>query len=182
MKILTTGIVKLEKDKFKNITNDKECILNKPLSGGFWGSTYLENYLKDKSFPSSWYKFAIHSGLGKNIKDAVIYSLTKSAKIYELDSVEKYDYLKENYSTTNTRYKEFISVDWEKLSKDYDAFHLSLDMFYELRKFKYYRNMDFYSWDCESYLIFNFDCIDQESIQYIQIDNICIDEEDWDDD
>lgn len=34
MKILTTGIVKLEKDKFKNITNDKECILNKPLSGG----------------------------------------------------------------------------------------------------------------------------------------------------
>lgn len=173
--ILTTGIKNIEKDKFKNIKNDWEGgLLNKPYTGGLWASTFNENYVKDIVYPSSWYKFLINSGLSRSKTFGVIYKLQDSAKIFELDSLEKYNYLKENCSFVDEY--DYISVDWEKLFKDYDAFHLSLDMFRELRSSKYYRDMGFYSWDCECYLISNLDCIDKDSIQYIEIKEFNVDD------
>lgn len=171
MKILTTGIININKDKFKNVKNSEDGFyLNKPIIGGLWGSTYLE----DDYYPSSWYDFVSDSGIDKNFNYGILYSLLDSSNIFELDSLEKHKFLKDNYCIIDSykgRGNKKYAIDWEKLSRDYDGFHLTYDMFMKLRNFKYLMNdLDFYSWDCESYLIFNLDCIDMNSIEYIDLE------------
>ena len=77
----------------------------------------------------------------------------------------------DNYSIGYKDEKAYIN--FEKLSKDYDAFHLTQDACYEMRMIYppiYRRNFphrmlaDFYGYDCESWIIFNYDIINQGSI------------------
>lgn len=68
-------------------------------------------------------------------------------------------------------FKEKV-IDWKKLSKDYDAFHLTERAFWEMRL--PLSNIlecedgselcDFYSYDCESWILFNLDCINWGSV------------------
>ncbi len=57
----------------------------------------------------------------------------KLAKIYMIDSIQDFDRIPEQPAWID-------DIDWEKFSKVYDG-------------------MEFSSWDCESLLIFNLDCI-----------------------
>jgi hypothetical protein len=60
-------------------------------------------------------------------------------------------------------------LDFEKISKEYDAFHLTEKAFYELRlpidegfyKLKY---EDFYNYDAETWIIFNLNAINKGSV------------------
>ena len=66
-----------------------------------------------------------------------------------------------------------LVINWDKLSKDYDAFHLTEDAFWSMRlpwdpdeltdvDGNYLEN--FYSYDCETWIIFNLECINEGSI------------------
>lgn len=65
----------------------------------------------------------------------------------------------------------YIELDFEAMQKDFDAFHLTKRGFLKLRsmypyerRFGQFKICDFYSYDCESWIIFDYDCIDQSSI------------------
>ena len=65
-----------------------------------------------------------------------------------------------------------VYIDFKRLSEDYDAFHLTEDAFWEMRLMYFdlftratHKIMaDFYSYDCETWIIFNYDIINQGSI------------------
>ena len=65
-----------------------------------------------------------------------------------------------------------VYINFKKLSEDYDAFHLTEDAFLQIRLMYFqlftrttHKVMaDFYSYDCETWIIFNYDIINQGSI------------------
>lgn len=167
-KIITTGIKSISKSKFERAVNGDMIVVNKP-NGCLWGSTYNEN--PEDEFISSWATYCICDDYKAKIDSlsyGIIYELKDSAKIFEIDSLEDYENLMEKYSMPyhsrmmGTR----LVIDWEKLAKDYDGFHISDGAVYFLRLnvpgHDDYAN--FYSWDCESYCLFNLDCINMESV------------------
>lgn len=109
----------------------------------------------------------------KNIL-GISYTLHKNAKICTISCEEDYLDLMDNYSIEfKDNILEEAYIDFEKLSQDYDAFHLTEDAFCEMRIIYppiYRRNIphrmlaDFYSYDCETWIIFNYDIINQGSI------------------
>ena len=119
----------------------------------------------------------------------VSFVLNRNAKVYTINTVEDYKKLYYDGYTIHcdeTNYKYTRSIDFEKLSKDYDAFHLTEDAFYYMRlpmyddilKVNYTTASseedkinwkpvvlnNFYSYDCETWIIFNLDCINKGSI------------------
>ena len=172
--------------------------MNKP-SGGLWGSTYTP----DEDYPSHWIDWCVgEQWRVENFSVGVSYELKPDANIIELK--DHFDYLKmmavygmvfnpidgkpiENISFRENAYFDYIRsfINFEKLSKDYDAFHLTKDAFYEMRMSMFtdrlnlnqsqqIRCADFYSYDCETWIIFKFDSIDQTTIQHHEF-NV----EDW---
>lgn len=75
------------------------------------------------------------------------------------------------YETTDSLRGIRYCIDWEALSKEYDAFHLTEDAMLQMRlEVPGYRKfVDFYHWDVETYLLFNLDCIDEGSMNYIDL-------------
>ena len=172
MRILTAGISVLEREKFKDSSNydiDKVYYLNKP--GGFiWGSTLIK---RDGKAYSDWIRFVENDQFNpKKFVNGISYTLHKNAKICTISCEEDYLDLMDNYSIEDD-ISDKVYIDFKKLSKDYDAFHLTQDACYEMRMIYppiYRRNFphkmlaDFYSYDCESWIIFNYDIINQGSI------------------
>ena len=174
MRILTAGISVLEREKFKDSSNydiDKTCYLNKP-RGFIWGSTLIE---RDGKAYSDWISYVEDNQFQpKKYIRGISYTLHKNAKICTISCKEDYLDLMDNYST-EFKNDDIIGkayIDFKKLSKDYDAFHLTEDAFWEMRLMYlhlYTRTThkvmdDFYSYDCESWIIFNYDIINQGSI------------------
>ena len=98
----------------------------------------------------------------------ISYTLHKKAKILEIGSV--YDYVKAMNIYKHLPYENSLtySLNFSRISKDFDAFHLTRDVFLELR-LKLVRCEDilfedFYSYDAESWIIFNPDCINYGSV------------------
>ncbi|HAU88597.1 MAG TPA: hypothetical protein DCW90_24920 [Lachnospiraceae bacterium] len=195
-RILTAGITELEESKFQPITNGDSIMLNKP-SGGLWGSTYTP----DEDYPSHWIDWCVgEQWRVENFGIGVSYELKSESKVIELAEVSDYLNMMDTYgmilNPINGKlidigslgaYFEYIRsfINFEKLSRDYDAFHLTKDAFYKMRmgmftdnlhmnRMKQLRCADFYSYDCETWIIFNFDSIDQASIQHHEF-NV----EDW---
>ena len=170
MRILTAGISILEKEKFKDRSydTDKAYFLNKP-RGFIWGSTLIK---RDGKAYSDWIRLLENKQFNpKKYNNGISYTLHKNAKICTISCEEDYLDLMDNYSIGYKDEKAYIN--FEKLSKDYDAFHLTQDACYEMRMIYppiYRRNFphrmlaDFYSYDCESWIIFNYDIINQGSI------------------
>jgi len=107
----------------------------------------------------------------------ISYTLHKKAKVYTVNSYRDYMNLLSKYKRID-RVFDKVGIDFDKLKLDYDAFHLTEEGFYELRLlFNEYRTEEgktyyidnFYSYDCETWIIFNLDCINKGSIQ-----NICL--------
>ena len=63
----------------------------------------------------------------------------KKAKIYTVDSEKDYLNLLKSYGIKEHLWddKYRLSIDWNKFKEDYDAFHLTLDAFYELRMYSF---------------------------------------------
>ena len=116
--------------------------------------------------------------LDKYSSMAVSFKLSRKAKICTIDTVEDYHRLMQKYAKPKYENSEYSSlfkekvIDWKKLSKDYDAFHLTERAFWEMRL--PLSNIlecedgselcDFYSYDCESWILFNLDCINWGSV------------------
>lgn len=166
MRILTAGIKELDREKFKT---DGKIMLNKPFYG-LYGST--ATYLYGKLW-SSWLDFVVGSeySIDKCINRGVTYTLHKNAKIYTIDNIDDYLNLLKDYPIMEYDKK---GVNWDKFKIDYDAFHLTLNGFYDLRLIlDDYRDncriQDFYAYDAETWIIFNFDCINLGSVRNVSL-------------
>lgn len=181
MRILTTGIKGIDPERFKPITEKGSgCGLNKPDYGYcLYGSTMIKN--PNGSVYSDWKRFTATDYSGKDRSYGISYKLKKSAKIFEVGSLDDYKKLIARYPLDEGFQ---IAIDFFKLSQDYDAFHLTTDAFWDLRMptmyydehtlkitnwFKEQRDIgkhiaDFYAYDAETWLIFNIDCINFGSI------------------
>ena len=169
MRILAAGISELNREKLK--TNGK-IMLNKSFYG-LYGSTVT--YLDGKLW-SSWLDFVVNNDycVNRYTEGEITYTLHKNAKIYTIDNEDDYLNLLKDYSFMeyDTKY-----IDWNKFENDYDAFHLTLNGFWDLRLFRDYldsinynfRVGDFYSYESETWIIFNFDCINLGSVRNVSL-------------
>lgn len=173
MKLITTGITEIREELCHPVLNDLMDNRNKPL-GGLWASTYFQD--EENNHLSSWIDFCLtdywvdDQGWLDKYSHGVIFELNPNSKICEIDCLVDYLAVLEKYSINykTCRYKK--GLDFEKLSKDYDAIHLTDNAVREMRFVLDIDDiMDFYSWDVESFVLFNLNCINRESIQYVKL-------------
>lgn len=171
-RILVAGRAEICRELFNNpyIIDMMSC-MNKP-AGCLWGSTLLHN----EEYPSDWLRWVAGEGfmLDKYSSMAVSFKLSRKAKICTIDTVEDYHRLMRKYAKLKYESGLFNEkvIDWKKLSKDYDAFHLTERAFWEMRlplsnilKCEDGSELcNFYSYDCESWILFNLDCINWGSV------------------
>lgn len=167
-KIVTYGINKIDKDQFKSISNAEPFDhRNKPY-GGLWGSIYTPN---NGIFMSDWVRFVYYDlPIKRRSRYYVTYKLKSDAKLFTLDTLD--DYLgmidKYLYIPDSDFYDKFL-INFEKLSEDYDAIHVTEKAVTEMRMFLFNEITtvltDFYHYDVDSYILFNLDCIDKKSIK-----------------
>ncbi len=135
-------------NELKPIRNRRFC--GKP-DGGLWGSPVDSNWgWKDWCESEDFYK---HSGLEKGFT----WTLSDSARILILDSMESYQNLQWNYKIL---YSDMVSIEvlnFERVSRDYDAILLTESGLDELRGDLH---LGFFTWDCESILVLNPECIE----------------------
>ncbi len=124
-------------DKFIPISNRPEA--TKPF-GGFWGSR------KDTDF--GWKEWCTEIDLkSKDLTKKLQFSLSENAKILVIDNIKCLDKLPQNEDNHIVN-KIFVTLDFEKLSKQYDAIEVLIsedERLYEL----------LYGWDCDSILVMN---------------------------
>jgi hypothetical protein len=141
--------------KFKPVKNREYINIPKPYNG-LWTSTYRQD------IKSEWVQFCLdeftsaipHGGWRGSI--LIPY---RDAKIYTIDSYDdlvklfnKYQYI----PNSNTYFIKPIFLDFEAISKDYDAIHLTKKGEWETR----YTTPNLYGWDVESTLWFR-DCFEK---------------------
>lgn len=168
MRILTVGIHELDREKFKT---DGKIMWNKPFYG-LYGST--ATYLDGKLW-SNWIDFVLGTeyAINKYMGGGITYTLHKNTKIYTIDNIDDYLNLLKDYSIMEYDKR---GVDWNKFKNDYDAFHLTLNGFFDLRLIydddRYFDNcriQHFYAYDAETWIIFNFDCINLGSVRNVSL-------------
>lgn len=147
MEIISFGKTELREERFIKPQND----WIKPI-GGIWGSTYL----KDQEISSDWERWCISENFEYNREEAVIFTLRKDAKVYEIDSVEDLNLLAMVYNVHGNCMP--LMLDFEAIvAAGIDAIHLTEKGQAETR---FSRPYSLYGWDVESWLILNFDAID----------------------
>ena len=134
--------------KFKKPRNCKYPGLLKPETGGLWSSPKKslwgwKDWCDSEMFFKGW-------GFSCGFK----FKLKKTANIYTIDSIRDFDRIPEYLKIP--AWSGQNELDWEKFSEIYDGIFLTYRGYLE---FKHNSRMEFYSWDCESLLIFNLDCI-----------------------
>lgn len=135
MKYIHYGSNKFDINKFDEIKNDFPF---KP-KGGLWASRY--------SSYNGWLDFCLLKRYEtEELKKSFIFSLDKSARILTIDSIRKLDKIIDNYSFVCDL--GFLRLDFEKISKDYDAVEVLIS-----KESKLYDRM--YGWDCDSIVILN---------------------------
>lgn len=175
---------KLEKELF-----DEERYRNKP-AGGLYGSTYKPN----EYYKSSWLRYVFEDGYrcGEYLS-GFSYTLHKNTKICEIDSFSDLKNLLETYSeiycmATNSselsdRERLLLTkktINFYKLSRDYDAFHVTEKAAWNMHDPFNFRMKDdngiqicnFYNYDVETWIIFNLDCINKGSIMNHKFQNL----------
>lgn len=124
-------------NKFIPISNRSEA--TKPF-GGFWGSR--------KNADFSWKEWCTEIDLkSKDLTKKNQFSLSNGAKILVINNIKLLDKLPQNEENHIVN-KLFVTLDFEKLSKQYDAIEVLIsedERLYEL----------LYGWDCDSILVMN---------------------------
>ena len=148
------GTNKIEKNRIRKIRNRKGW--NKP-SGGIWASPLNSNH--------SWRKFCLNEGFNVSSLDKhSLFKLRPGSKIYTINSYLDLFRLKKYFIHHPNRIFKNITIDYEKMKKDwYDGVYLTEEGEHDTRH-SYYNysideNLDLYGWDCESIVIFNKDII-----------------------
>lgn len=132
---------------FFNPVKNNNCWI-KPF-GGLWCSEYNENTI------SSWYEWCKRESFKECTLDfGVVFDIKENAKIFVIDKYTDLLRLLEEYELKSISYS-ICSIDFEKLSKDYDAIKLTENGEHETR----FSTPSLYGWDIESMLIMNFDII-----------------------
>ena len=141
---LTVGIKEIIKDKWVYIKNIQYS--NKP-SGGLWSIEYTPN----EEFKSAWLEW-FDSEMPDWAKNyGVLFELKKDAKVYTIDSYKDLENIYNKYPIEN----KTKVIDYEKVSKEYDAIILTDKGQCETG----ISIINLYGWNCENILIMNFDCI-----------------------
>lgn len=137
-------------------------------TGGLWASELLTLTPNKDQVVSPWHLWCDTEMPTWLSNDAVVLKLRPSANILILDSAEKafsiFEQFKINPFPGCTTME---CLDFERLSKVYDGMMVSGSALSHRVRF-------LYSWDCESLLLFNLDCI--ESSEYHELD-ICVKED-----
>lgn len=143
----------LDESRFSPVTNINFI---KP-EGGLWIAPYNEN----SKYSSGWEEFLINE-IGSDTKGlkGTILSIKPDAKILTIDSLEDLVKVLENYEYKNNPIRFTKLLDFEKLSKDYDAIFLTEKGQYETRL----SIPNLYGWDIECMLVMNFDILEEELI------------------
>ena len=169
-RILVLGAKEID---FSRIINVTHSVLNKPDfgSGCLWGSTLIK--YSSCNIGSSWKEYVANIYEDKDFDYGVSFKLHKNSKILEIANLNDYKNIMKQYSCLANHYDSKYCLDFVKISKEYDAFHLTEDAFWSMRlpMFNnpacelYDLNYDnFYSYDAESWIIFNLNAINKGSI------------------
>lgn len=141
MKYIHYGDNKFDINKFNKVLNIPESI--KPF-GGFWGSRENADFGWKEWCTDTNFKF---KDLSKNLQ----FSLSNDARILIMDNANLLDDLPQN-KENHILNKLYVTLDFEELSKQYDAIEILIsedERLYEL----------LYGWDCDSILVMNPDVI-----------------------
>lgn len=136
------GCTKFDPNLFMPIKNRN---WNKP-SGGFWTSPVNSSY--------GWKDWNLDSEFREcDLKNSCTLKLKPSAKIYVIDNMA---HLK-RYSTNKCKYTNKLYLDFEKMSKKYDAIWVTTKGLMETSDISYKEGFVYslYGWDCETVLILN---------------------------
>ena len=178
-RILVAGIDEIDPAKFKPVSdreNNRMFYMNKP-DNCLYGSTYLP----DRLYKSGWLEWvALNDFYTDKYRKGISFTLSKKARICNITCLEDYVTIAKKYSVKKYDNNDGFShpekvIDFVKLSKDYDCFHITEEAFYRLRlPWNNYEDLldesdgyyfsDFYSYDCETWIMFNLDCINYGSI------------------
>ena len=165
-RILTIGTKEIDFNRAINVT---KTMLNKPdfVSNVLWGSSLIK--YSGYKVGSSWVDFVRNDYLDKDYKYGVSFTLNRNSRILEITNLDDYKRVMEKYSCKEYNDEEYKSLDFVKISKDYDAFHLTLEAFWSMKlpmdkEFYNLKFRDFYSYDTESWVIFNLNAINKGSI------------------
>lgn len=124
-------------NKFIPISNRSEATKH---FGGFWGSR--------KNADFAWKEWCTEIDLkSKDLTKKIQFSLSNGAKILVINNIKLLDKLPQNEENHIVN-KLFVTLDFEKLSKQYDAIEVLIsedERLYEL----------LYGWDCDSILVMN---------------------------
>jgi hypothetical protein len=150
-KYITFGKNSLSKENFNEIKN--EPYFCKP-NGGIWASLYTPN----EKYLSSWQEFCESEQFGLDRFDKyALFNLSKDARTYTIDSLNDLKVIMKSYTAKPINIsirRQFL--DYEKLSKDYDAIILTDKGQWETRM----SEPNLYGWDVECILVLNFDVIE----------------------
>lgn len=148
--------------------------------GGLWTSSYL-----GKQLGSSWIQWCLGNDFGvpeDGIFRGYLLEPKKRLKVYTIDSLEEMHTLfdKYGYEMYPNIPVEMEGINWEEMSKDYDALHLTengenltrhgFSFFRDTTKdlkpeWKSKRMRNFYGWDCESTFHFKWNFENVEPIE-----------------
>lgn len=185
-KIITLGIDTLDEDKFNHhLTSAKKqhmSALNKP-AGSLWGSTFTP----DEDYCSDWHRWSDQEEYA-TYTTGCIYQLKSTARVYTIDTVDDLVGLLKRYPYIsylgNWVHPLTVYIDYNKVCQDIDAIHLThngnnqthLLWGHDVIPIQVGGNnisckiSDLNSWDVESWLILNFDCIDLKSVQQYHVE------------
>jgi len=160
IKFVSYGLSEYNPDLFNSIKNTEYNI--KP-SGGLWTSPKNSDY--------GWIDFCRDENYFKSggFRTGFEFQLKPNSKVYIIDTF--LDLIQVPYKIKNPLYSSNISfhqnfIDYEEMSKEYDAIWLTDNGEKDTRLPEMYGLFDFdgntinlYGWDCESLLILRKDCI-----------------------
>lgn len=127
---------------------------NKP-DGGLWACKYTP----DKEYISSWQEWCNEESFNTGRMDiGVVFNLTDNARVYIIDKYNDLEWLMDRYND-NESFPSMPTLDFEKISKDYDVIELTDKGQWETRLS---RPLSLYGWDVECVLILNFDVIGEQ--------------------
>lgn len=155
MRILHTGARTIDPKAFRAVADVR---LNKPMSSdgrsaGFWGST---EYEKDGQFTSDWHEWTACEDF-KCFDYGVSFELKPGTRTLTISSLSDLEKARRKYEHAAGIFDKYL--DFVKIAKDYDAFHLT-DPHMQLN----FLIDPFYAYDAESWIIFRPEVIDFDSI------------------
>ena len=137
MPVRTGGEMRLQKHsgskKFVDMFNENTFEKgrnkgSKPEMGVLWTSSIRDDIDGGKT---DWEEFVDSEQFDKPIKDSFVVAPEDDAKILSIESEDDLQFLQENYASSGP--EDFVVIDWDAVSKDYDAVHVSEEAARELK-------------------------------------------------